>query len=53
MSSEQAEKKTSLVAELKKENLEKTTSNKDLKTENQKDIKDKNNFFYNAKNFIR
>ena len=41
VSSEQAEKKTSLVAELKKENLEKTTSNKDLKTENQKDIKDK------------
>ena len=41
MSSEQVEKKTSSVAESQKENLEKTTSNKDLKTENQKDIKDK------------
>ena len=41
VSSEQVEKKTSSVAESQKENLEKTTSNKDLKTENQKDIKDK------------
>ena len=41
VSSEQVEKKTSSVAEPQKENLEKTTSNKDLKTENQKDIKDK------------
>ena len=41
VSSEEVEKKTSSVAESQKENLEKTTSNKDLKTENQKDIKDK------------
>jgi len=41
VSSEQVEKKTSSVAESQEENLEKTTSNKDLKTENQKDIKDK------------
>ena len=41
VSSEEVEKKTSSVTESQKENLEKTTSNKDLKTENQKDIKDK------------
>ena len=41
VSSEQVEKKTSSVAESQEENLKKTTSNKDLKTENQKDIKDK------------
>ena len=41
VSSEEVEKKTSSVTESQKENLEKTTPNKDLKTENQKDIKDK------------